>query len=274
MTTGIEPAPGGNFALARQLVRAGNALLVIFAVTVLLALLPPRLFNPTWQLQFNTILVNNGLLALLGVLLRGIATWVDPEDRDLQRGWARLRRLTKLVVLGYLLIIPLQLFALWRAVDASKQNASDQIQGAETRLERVRREVEASRSIDELDARLRRLPGAPPLTREQRALPLAEIKARFNRAAEQSQTRINASPTGPDPLRLQQGIKESVRVVISALALAIAFRTSASPRTRAPLQLDPEQEALFAEAGEQAPSAPVVPQGVPQEGLDETKLYP
>ncbi len=248
--------------------RAGNALLVIFAVTVVLALFPPRLLDSTWQLQFNTILVNNGSMALLGLLLRGLANWMDPEDRDLQTGFNRVKKLAKLAVLGYLLIVPLHIFAFWRAIDTSKQASTDQIRGAEIRLGVIRKAVEASSSTAELQARLRQLPGAPLLTEEQMALPMAQIRARFNSAADQSESRINAAPTGPNPNRVQQGVKESVRVVIASLALALAFRTTAKARVRAPLLIDPEQEALLEGALEPQDHENATP------GLDPSKLIP
>lgn len=274
MTTGIAPglvAPAGPAAppgLARQLGRAGNALLVIFALTVLLALLPPRLLNGAWQLQFTSTLVTNGSMALLGMLLKGLATWLDPEDRDLQAGFNRVKRLSKLVVMGYLLIVPLQFFGFWRVVETAKQATGEQIRSAEIRLERIRKAVEASGSTAELQARLRQLPGAPPLTQEQLSLPMAEIRARFNQAADQSQTRINASPTGPNANQIQLGFRESLRVVVSALALAVAFRTSARVKTRAPLQIDPEQQALF--EGVDEPQA----KPVNEPGVDEQQIIP
>lgn len=268
MTTGTAPGQAAPAGLARQLGRAGNALLVIFALTVLLGLFPPRLLDSAWQLQFSSTLVTNGSMALLGMLLKGLATWIDPDDRDLQAGFNRVKRLAKLVVLGYLLIVPLQFFGFWRAVETSKRATAEQIRVAEIRLERIRKAVEASGSTAELQARLRQLPGAPPLTPEQLALPMAEIRARFKQAADISETRINASPTGPNANQIQLGFKESLRVVVSALALAIGFRTSARVKTRAPLQLDPEQKTLF--AGVDQPQTD--PHSEP--GVDEHQIIP
>jgi len=268
MTTGSAPGQAAPPGLARQLGRAGNALLVIFALTAVLGLFPPRLLDGTWQLQFSSTLVTNGSMALLGMLLKGLASWLDPEDRDLLAGFNRVKRLAKLVVLGYLLIVPLQFFGFWRAVEASKKTTAEQIRIAEIRLGRIRQAVEGSATTAELQARLSQLPGAPPLTREQLALPMAEIRARFNKAADVSQTRINASPTGPNASQIQLGFKESLRVVVSALVLAVAFRTSARVKTRAPLQIDPEQQALF--EGVEQPQAD--PHNEP--GLDENQMIP
>lgn len=274
MTTGTAPGPTAPAGLARQLGRAGNALLVIFALTVLLAVFPPQLLQGTWQLQFASTLVTNGSMALLGMLLKGLASWLDPDDRDLQAGFNRVKRLSRLVVLGYLLLVPLQFFGFWRVVETTKQATAEQIRGAEIRLERIRKAVEASRTTEELQVRLRQLPGAPPLSKEQLALPIAEIRARFNQAADLSQTRINASPTGPNANQIQLGIKESLRVVISAVALALGFRTSARVKTRAPLQINAEQEAMLEGIDPPEAQPRVQPQSTMEPGVDEQQIIP
>jgi hypothetical protein len=266
MTTGSPPGEIGNPGLARQLTRAGRALLVIFAITVLLSLFPPRLLEPAWQLQTAASLATNGTMALLGFLLYCIAGWLDPENVPLQGTLRRLKRLTKLAVIGYLLLIPLQGFGLWRAFDGFSRFNTDQLRGAQIRLDRVSKAVESSRSTAELQVRLRQLPGAPLLSEAQMALPMEQIRQRFRAASEQSRTRLNAGPAEMSPVRAQQAIKESVRVVIASLALALAFRTSAQARTRAPLQLDRDQELFFEASTEQKEDNP--------DQIDERQLYP
>ena len=104
----VETAAGpsrSQVGIARQLNRAGHGLLALFLVTLITTLLPPRLLEPAWQIQLNSTLVNNGSLALLGLLLVILASHLNPEQRAIKQRLGLLRRLALIAVAGYLMLI-------------------------------------------------------------------------------------------------------------------------------------------------------------------------
>jgi hypothetical protein len=60
------------------------ALFGIFLVSVILRLVPPRLFDPLWQVSLTTALLDMGGYALLGVVVLTLAHLFEPDDSHLR----------------------------------------------------------------------------------------------------------------------------------------------------------------------------------------------
>ena len=223
MSLETPPQGRGQRGLSRQLSRVGHGLLVLFGCTLISPALPPQLLAPAWQLQMSAALINNGSIALVGVLLISLAAWLQPEERGLQRRQAQLRRLALLAVIGYLLLVPLQAAALWRGLQQGSRNLEDRRRQASSRLESLGRLVREARSSRELREGLRRIPGAPAIPEERFNEPLPILRERFETALARARGRIEGTGSQPDGTMLQRLLKESLRTSLSALALAFCF---------------------------------------------------
>lgn len=213
--------------LSRQLSRAGHGLLAVFAITAVFAALPLRLGQPAWQIQISAALINNGSIALVGMLLIALASWLAPSEPLLVRRNRLVQRLAIGAVVGYLLLIPLQATALWQGMRQAGQLAARQQRGAEERLAAVESAVVNARSAANLQARLRRIPGAPPLASSQLIEPMAVIRQRFRLALDQARGRLRSTLAEPGPDQVQRLLLESIRIGLSSLALAFAFAAGA-----------------------------------------------
>ena len=108
---------GERQRLASLLAAVATLLLLFFALAVGLPLLPLKLADPFWQLAFTASLCTNGFLALLAVLLLNLAAALLPEADWLLGRRQLVGSLCRWVALAYLLLIPLQGLAAWRALD-------------------------------------------------------------------------------------------------------------------------------------------------------------
>lgn len=232
----------GSAGLSRQLARAGLGLLVVFLVTLATTLLPLRLMEPAWQLQTSANLINNGSVALLGMLLIALAAWLAPDDNRLRQRNTLVRRLALAAVVGYLLLIPLQTLALWRGINQGKQELSRQRKAAEARIEAIAKAVDTAKTPEELQSQLQGLPGAPSLPRSQMSASMPELRQNFAGALTYARSRLRAAPSEPDPARIQKLIGESLRISGSALALAFAFAAGTQIGERGPSLLDRFEE--------------------------------
>jgi hypothetical protein len=211
---------------ARQLNRTGHGILALFLVSVISAVVPPRLMDPAWQLQISSTLVNNGSLALLGLMLIALASYVNPDQAEIKQRLALLRRLALIAVAGYLLLIPLQGIALWRGFHDTSQRLAIQRKGLENRLDSIARIVNQAQSAAEIQESLKKLPGAPQIPPQQLAEPLPQLRQRFSEGLELTRTRLRASDTKPNADAVQRLIKEGLRIATGSLALAFAFAAS------------------------------------------------
>ena len=66
---------------------AGLALTVIFASSVVTQVLPVRLLDPQWQYRLASSLIDNGTIALLGLILVLLAGSIDSQRKTVKRYW-------------------------------------------------------------------------------------------------------------------------------------------------------------------------------------------
>lgn len=213
---------------ARQLNRTGHGMLALFLVTLITAALPPRLLDPAWQIQLSGTLVNNGTIALLGLILVALASYLNPDQAGIKQRLGLLRRLATIAVAGYLLLIPLQGLSVWRGIRESSQRLAIQRNGLEKRLDAIAKLVNESKSSAEIQEGLRRLPGAPQIPADQLAEPLPQLRQRFAAGLQRSRARLRATDATPNADAVQRLLKETLRIALSSLAMAFAFGASAT----------------------------------------------
>jgi hypothetical protein len=100
--------------LSNALEASSLVLLGVFLVSILVKLLPLKPTNALWQLGIASEIVNNGSVALVGVLLTFLALEVNKDSKRIRKRRDAFRRWSAAATLGFLLLAPLQAFNTWR----------------------------------------------------------------------------------------------------------------------------------------------------------------
>jgi hypothetical protein len=206
-----------------MLFRVGVALLVIFTILLLAGLFPIKIIDPGWQLRVIRTLVNNGTIAVLGLVLISLAPVIHPTE-TLKKRRLRIANLAVIASIGYLLIVPLQGIAIWQGLSSFGISQARQLQAAKDKIELIRKAVNESGNTAELQKRLQAIPGPslPPLnTNTPIEVVRPQLLSLLNTA--QGQLRQRSAGAGLSADRLQQLVQESIRVGLSALVFAAAF---------------------------------------------------
>ncbi len=217
--------------LADRLGIVSIALFVVYGITVVSAILPVRGLDTAWQLSLISALLDSAAIPLVALGLLHLAAYLDPGNPALQRRRDAVARWAILAVLGFLLLIPLQGYASWKSVSTAQARVARQLTTAEATFGLIRDTINTATSIDNLQARLQSLQTPSLGIRfENLGLPLPETKRqlliRLNEVQEQVKARIRA----PAPQAIEDVAKNSLRVMISAAALAVGFAAGAQRR--------------------------------------------
>ena len=224
---------GERQRLAGLAAATANGLLVMFVLAVALPLLPAKLADPFWLLAFTGAFCTNGFLALLAVLLLHVAAALEPQSVWHQARRLLVRRCSRLVMVVFLLLPPLQGFAAWRGLDAAQSLAYRAGRVQHARLAQFRQAVERSGSIAELQSQLASIQ-APPLSAADQRQGLPALKADLLSQIKAQETSLlkQAGPRVP----IDVLIKDSLRVLLLAPLLAMGFAVSARRSTSPPLK--------------------------------------
>jgi len=99
----------------------GGWTVILAAVTPLLfAIFPLNLGQPVWQLNTISSLLGAATNILIGSLLISLARIFNPEDSQLKKNTAFIRKLAGLLAVLMLILIPFSLFAGYRAIKANE----------------------------------------------------------------------------------------------------------------------------------------------------------
>jgi len=201
--------------------------MAVYLISVLAFILPPRLLDPLWQLSSIKIAVEAAPLPLLGLALLHLAAYLSPANLGLQRRRGALARLAILASLGFLLIVPLQGHAVWTAYRRSNSVANQQQASATERAGAVRQAIEQATSVEDLQKRLQALqrpdlritldPSRFP------SIPLPQLKRQLLSRLDQAEGQFKASVAPIDPATSERITRETLRVMVSSIAFAIAF---------------------------------------------------
>jgi len=208
----------------------------VFLTSVVPIFLPPRLLDPSWQLLAINTLISASPFPLLATCCLLLGRSPDPRalatSRLLQ---GRLRLAARLASLGFVLLVPLQMSALWRAGIQAEVPANRLI----STLSAVRTEIQSSRTVAELNTALAKLPGNPKLPANFN-LPIPD----FQKATTQRLNQDLSIQTQQQSLRIRNrrlldALNLAKTVVIAALlsvffaaAAAVPIRRPALPRVK------------------------------------------
>jgi len=225
--------------LASLLAAVATLLLLFFALAVALPLLPPKLGDPFWQLSFTAALCSNSFLALLAVLLLNLAAALVPEAEWLLGRRQLVGGLCRWVAFAFLLLIPLQGLAAWRALDWAGAAESRDARQELARIAQFRQAVVSADSVAALQVNLAAIQ-APPLGSVDQSQSLAAIKSGLLAQLQAVEQRAKATSGGQvadgsgsvpgkalDPAKLLALGKDCLRVVLLSLGFASAFAAAA-----------------------------------------------
>jgi len=214
----------------RSLILAANGFFLIYVLSLISALWPPRPLDPRWQLELANVLVNQAFLPLGAVALGSIAASFSPADSQLQQRSDQIARAAVLAAVGFLLLVPLQLVASWQAVDGLSGLQARQQESGLRRLDSLRRSILAATTSADLNVRLQALQ-APALPNSVRAAPLPVVKQQLLTSlasAEISLRRQIEADLGPGATWAVS--QKSVQVILMAFIYGICFAGAARRR--------------------------------------------
>jgi hypothetical protein len=164
-----------NHEFALVLHWAGVALLAYFLVDLAFQAWPVALLKPLWLDQMSGYLVSRSTTPLVGALFVAAAAEIDHRSTVLRQRSELLRRLATWVAIGYLLLIPVQIYAGVKLLREQQQEATQLISQATRAIEAI----QASSTDLQLRQAYDSIPGQKAPLPEQLPQPLSAMKARL-----------------------------------------------------------------------------------------------
>ncbi|MCP9859535.1 hypothetical protein KBZ33_13830 [Cyanobium sp. Cruz-8D1] len=154
---------------------AGVAILAYFLVELIFQAWPVALLQPAWLDKMIGFLVSRGITPLTGAILVAGASVLNPHSKQLASRATLLRRLASWVAMGYLLLIPVQIYSGVKLLQARKQESSQLIAQAASSVEAIRKATTPA----ELRRAYEQIPGNKPALPEQLPQPFPVIRERL-----------------------------------------------------------------------------------------------
>jgi hypothetical protein len=217
-----EPGPLTPRPITAQLVAIALALLAVFIATLLPQLLPPRLLDPQWQLTLCGVMAENGVLPLMALGLLLLASYLDPANLWVLAIRFISSELAGLAAVGFLLLIPLQIFAVVTSNSSLELHQQKQRQTAQARLDALEQAIASAGNRGELNQLLQNLQ-APPLPPSEQALPLSQLRPLLSQRLLQTRSLLQNKFSAPARAPLTTLVLQVLRGVVSNLAYALAF---------------------------------------------------
>lgn len=215
--------------LARSLGAVSAVLVLIYLAQLPLLLLSLNLASPQGVLQLAGALSRNAALPLLAVTLLHLALGLVPENGSLQRRALRVRHACALVTLCFLLLLPLQSWALLRSGNVGASDLQRRQLLLKERFRRLREVARTADSLPELQDSLRQLEG-PPLPFAMPGTPFPAIRQRLLLALERSEPYVQERLVRR--WRQDHGVKavfDALNAMLPTLIYALGFAVFAQP---------------------------------------------
>jgi hypothetical protein len=207
-------------SLSRVLARSGLVLLLFFGAVVLFDVLPPKLLQPDWILNFAVTLSNTLSIPIVGIILINLANYVAPKEHvKLQ---LRVARLAALLALLFLLIQPMLAFAVWKnARDLTSYN-KEQINSIQVKGTQLTEAISKSATFEELRDRMARLQG-PQIPDQARAIALPALKKQLLQSVKAAQAAFPTRLNTPTSEGYKEVYKRIARTSVLSLFGSIGF---------------------------------------------------
>jgi hypothetical protein len=205
------------------------ALFVLYVASVLARIIPFRLTLASWQLEFAASLIDAAPIALLGLILVHLAAFIDPVSPILRERKLRFSRMAIAASLGFLLLLPLNVYAVWTGLSNLQATRANVEADATRRLSKFRQAISSASTSEELQQRLESI-GVPRLRQSDLSQPLPALKQRLLANLDKAEGNFEARKIGAgDALRegVWSLVQSAVKLGVSSLALALAFAAGA-----------------------------------------------
>lgn len=216
-SSGLEGSP----RLARQLVAAATGFFIFFGTIVINMFFPVVLLNPAWLMRLATGLIGNAYLPLMGLISVHLAAYLHPKP-SLEGLRGSLAKWAVIASLGFLLLVPLQVWASWSLI---QQNFSPLEKGKpapDEPLQAMEKAIREAPDAATLQTQLTILRG-PAITPQDMRRPLPELKQILLSSLQQARTNLlRKARSTPDP-RIWVLIQDVIRFSIGALGYVIGF---------------------------------------------------
>ena len=220
----------------------GVVLLFSYPIAVFSSILPPKPFDPAWQLNLITNLVDNGGIPLIGLLCIQAAAQFSPGSSPRQGIHATLANLSLGAMAGFLLVVPLQLVASLTLFETFKSDQVSRVERGSRRLGTLSLAITKARRTEDLQAELQKFDGLS-LSQDDLALPLPRLKASLLERLGKAQRQLEAQLPPPGQQLSWPMIQASLRIVPTSLAYAFGFAAAGRRRGQRISLLD-ERRAL------------------------------
>jgi|GEM_PF-2750922 hypothetical protein len=158
-----------------QLLTWGSlCLFFIFLVRLVALLLESKPMDPVWQTEFVEVMVNQGVIAFLGFVLFHFVVMLKGKDRKLRRQLRLIRNLAVIPMVGYVLLVPLQVLSSIREISTARAAKVDFMKQS-TRLSEAREAILKAKSVEEINANLRLLK-QPGLSETQQSFRFPDLR--------------------------------------------------------------------------------------------------
>ena len=211
---------------ARLAATAARALLFIYAITIAAQALPLKVFAMDWQISMISVIINNSILPLQGLVFAHLAAYLDPSEPRFEVFCQNLRRWALPVTLGFLLIIPLQSYNFVKGIRNYRQNAAKNERTITQTFGDIRNAVERASTTADLQKRLADL-NAPGLSPADRTAPLPAIRPTLLAEIQKAEKKAKANIAQQDPEQFWLFSKQMVGSILAAFAFAFAFAAAA-----------------------------------------------
>jgi len=209
--------------LARQLRVFGLVLLVLYAANCLADILPPQILSPLWQIGAVNSLVNNGGIAGTGLVLLHLAHHVGVDTGRALALRKTIARWATVAALGFLLLIPLQIFAVTSGLRNVQASLDQQVKQIDRQANVYRNAIRNAESVPQLQRRMQAINGPVPGPNDLNT-PLPQLQKSLLRLVDLEVTRLKGNIDRSSFLRETSAlVEQTFRVCISALALSLGF---------------------------------------------------
>ena len=195
------------------------ALILIFLAQVITALFPIALLQPEWMLRVSGTLRDVSSLPMMALGLIMLASTIDGKVLPCHQFLELFRRIATFAAIGFLLLIPLQIYGTVVSIGTQLQAGESQL----SRLTSAAKLVQNSSNEKQLRAAIGSIPGAEELAARPLGADVQTIKIAILDRLRESTNRLQNELKDRYRIGLQQSIKPLIRDGIIALGYAIGF---------------------------------------------------
>jgi hypothetical protein len=224
MQSNENQAPSKEISLSIVLEACSLVLLGVFLVAFLAKLLPLRLTDAQWQLGVAAELVNNGSVALAGVLLLFLALEFNKNSKRIRKRRNAFKRWAPAATAGFLLLIPLHVINTWRIYQGYTSKVERQISQSSEKLSELRKVIATSTNHMQLQEQLQTVSGKKVVfTQSQLATPISQLKYVLLQKAEKISGLLQQQIGYQSSIKPDKLISENIRISLTAFLYAIGF---------------------------------------------------